>query len=402
MEALTKNEKRELPISREELSAELDSILSYWLRQVVDPETGNLFGSVDFQDIPDRSAPRGIVMYSRVLWAFSAAFGHTGKPEYKVMAELALKGIIRDFLDGEYGGVYWSVGRNGNIIDGKKQIYGLAFCIYGLSEYYRISQDPKSLELAKQLYRLIEKYGFDTEKNGYIEAFTRQWMEMGDLRLSEKDQNERKTMNTHLHVVEAYANLYSVWPDDKLRERVQNLLALFDRHFVDPVTGHLHLFFNDDWESKSKLISYGHDIEAAWLLPYCAAVIGDKGWVDHFNKLSVRITDAAARGVDEDGGLWYEFDPETQQLVMEKHSWPQAEALLGFYHAWKQSGTGKYLFNMRQTWQFIQEFIKDKKAGEWYWGVMLDHTIMKKDKAGFWKCPYHNSRAMLELLKEYQ
>lgn len=388
------------PVAQQELEDELNEILSYWQQVVAKKDGSGFFGAVNYKDEPDPHAPHGIVLYSRILWAYSAAVNATGNTEWRNMADLAYQGIVNHFEDKEWGGVYWSVSADGTPLDTRKQLYGMAFCIYGLAEYYSLTMDPAVLAKATTLYRLIEHYGFDNQHNGYVEAFARNWKELDDLRLSDKDQNERKTMNTHLHIVEAYANLYAVWPDEGLKEKIRNLLSLFNTHFIDPDTGHLNLFFNDQWELKSKLISYGHDIEAAWLLPWCAAQIGDEEWIDLYNKKTVFIANAAARGLDGDGGLWYEFDPVKHVLVLEKHSWPQAEALLGFYHAWKVSGDEKYLRKLRHCWQFIKTYIKDKAAGEWYWGVYADYAVMKKDKAGFWKCPYHNTRAVLGLLQQ--
>lgn len=400
MEELLYKPLSEAFVSAAALEDELAHILNYWKNTVVNKKRDGFYGAVSYTDIPDPDAPLGIVMYSRLLWSFSAAASFTGDPEWRSLAGLAYTGIADFFEDKEWGGVFWSVSPDGRIMDDRKQLYGIAFCIYGLSEYYSLTRDSNVLAKATTLYRLIEHYGFDTTCNGYVEAFTRDWKEISDMRLSEKDQNERKTMNTHLHIVEAYANLYAVWPDQGLKERIQNLLFLFDARFIDPETGHLNLFFNDQWDLKSRLISYGHDIEAAWLLAWCAGQIGDTSWLERINNKVPRIADAAARGLDGDGGLWYEFEPETHQLVMEKHAWPQAEALLGFYHAWTVTGDEKYLRKLRQCWSFIQQFIKDKQGGEWFWGVYGDYSVMKKDKAGFWKCPYHNTRAVLGLLKK--
>ncbi|MBE2229767.1 MAG: AGE family epimerase/isomerase [Chitinophagaceae bacterium] len=387
------------PVPVKELEEELSRILGYWEHTAFDRKRNRFYGAVSHLDIPDDKAPLGIVMYSRILWAFSAASTYTGSPDYLRMADQAWEDIVRYFEDPEWGAVIWSVTAEGRPGDTKKQLYGIAFCIYALAEYYRIKKEPAILAKAITYYRLIEQYGLEKEYNGYVEAFTRDWKPLGDLRLSEKDNNERKTMNTHLHIVEAYANLYSVWPDAELQERIINLLRLFDRYFIDQETGHLRLFFNDEWECRSRLISYGHDIEAAWLLPYCAGQAGLGELQKKFNAYASRLAEAAARGLDGDGGLWYEFDPITSQLIREKHSWPQAEALPGFLHVWKLTGEEKYLKKIRSSWNFIRTYLSDPVSGEWFWGIHADYTVIKKDKAGFWKCPYHNTRAILSLLR---
>lgn len=384
---------------QQELRSELEAILNYWARFTPDNQRGGFYGKIDNNNVPDLTAPVGLVMCSRILWAFSAGAAITGNDRHREMADRAFGFITDHFTDKEYDGVYWSVKPGGEAPDTRKQLYGQAFCIYGLSEYFRLTADQEALDKAIGLYNCIEKYGFDKEKNGYIEAFARDWSAISDLRLSAKDNNERKTMNTHLHVIEAYANLYSVWPDPVLKERIINLLGLFDRYFIDHTQYHLRLFFDDDWQSKAELQSYGHDIEAAWLLQQCAEISGEEELIAQFRKMAVHITDAAAEGQDADGGLWYEYEPAENKLIREKHSWPQAEAIIGFYNAWQLTGEKKYYQHCLETWAFIRQYIRDHANGEWFWGVYADYTVMPEDKAGFWKCPYHNSRAMLELMK---
>ena len=383
----------------QELKAELESILNYWAQYSPDLPRGGFYGKIDNENIPDSKAPVGLVMCSRILWAFSAGSAVTDILHHRETADRAYRYIQDNFIDHEFGGVYWSVQPGGTPLDTKKQLYGQAFCMYGMSEYFRLTNNNQALETAIALYRQIEHHGFDEEKNGYIEAFSRDWSALSDLRLSAKDNNERKTMNTHLHVIEAYANLYSVWPDDELKDRIRNLLWLFDRYFINHTDFHLRLFFDDDWNAKSDLQSFGHDIEAAWLLQQCAGTIQADDLLSRFRELAVPVTNAAAEGQDKDGGLWYEYEPAADKLIREKHSWPQAEALVGFYNAWQLTGEKKYYQHCLETWAFIRQYIRDHEHGEWYWGVYADYSLMKEDKAGFWKCPYHNSRAMLELMK---
>lgn len=389
-----------LPGYRKELQEELQAILHYWTHHTQDHVNGGFYGSVDRNNIPDTTAAKGIVMHSRICWAFSAAYGYTRQEEHLRMATRAFEYIVHHYIDPAYGGVYWSVDAAGQMLDGRKQIYGQAFCIYAMAEYYKVSKDGIALRLAKDLFDYIEKHSLDTDKGGYIEALTREWQEAADLRLSEKDDNERKTANTHLHVIEAYANLYQVWPSDGLKEKIRHLLDLFRIHLVSSEHAHLLLFFDENWRSRSSLISFGHDIEAAWLLAQCAEVINDAAFVKIYQPISLAMTNAAMKGLDaDDGGLWYEYEPRNGKWIHEKHSWPQAEAMIGFFYAWQLSGEEMYLHHSLNSWKFIQRHILDKQQGEWFWGVYEDYTVMPKEKAGFWKCPYHNSRACLELIR---
>ena len=239
------------------------------------------------------------------------------------MAQRAYEYILSHFIDRQYGGVYWSVDFKGAMLNDRKQIYGLSFCIYGLSEYYRITRDRQALDHAIALFRLIEQHSYDPVRMGYYEAFSRDWKPLEDLRLSEKDANEKKTMNTHLHVIEAYANLYLVWPDTLLKRQIDNLLEVFEKHIIDSRTGHLILFFDEDWTRRSDIISYGHDIEAAWLLLEAACIGGDETRIREMQQIAIKTTLAATEGLDCDGGLWYEYESGTGSLVEEKHSWPQ-------------------------------------------------------------------------------
>jgi mannobiose 2-epimerase len=388
-----------LPAYKKEVDKELRSILDWWKHHAIDKKRGGFYGSVNNGNTPDATALKGVVLTSRILWAFSAAYSYTNDPGDLLMATRAWEYLRDHFIDRRYGGVFWSVDPVGEIHDDRKQIYGLAFCLYGLVEYYKIIKEEAVLAEAKKLCNYIEQYSWDKTKGGYIEAFTREWKRMDDFRLSEKDDNEKKTMNTHLHVIEAYANLYQVWPDPALRARIIEILDLFNRVIINRQTLHLDLFMDEDWNIKSTLQSYGHDIEAAWLLQECAEIAEEPLYVEHFRKLAISLADAASEGIDKEGGLWYEFDPVSKHFVKEKHSWPQAEAIVGFFNAWQVTGDNKYLDYSLQCWNFIKQHIKDKKKGEWFWGVNKDHSPMEKEKAGFWKCPYHNSRACLEMIK---
>lgn len=393
-----------LPAYHTEAADELSSILDYWIHHTIDEKQGGFFGKVDNDNIPDPNSPKGVVLTSRILWAFSAAYLREKNQSYLDIATRAYKYIVDHFIDRKYGGVYWSVDNKGVMLNGRKQIYGLAFCMYGLTEYYKATREDIALHLAKNLFDQIEKYSFDEKQGGYFEAFTQGWKPIDDLRLSEKDNNEKKTANTHLHIIEAYANLYSVWPDNKVLESIKHLLDVFEKHLINNQTGHLNLFMDENWNSRSSLISYGHDIEAAWLLLDCAEATGDNNYITRFKELAIKLAEAATEGLDTDGGLWYEYDPAVSEsdgyrMIKEKHSWPQAEAMIGFMNAYQLTGNEKYLHHSISAWDFIKNHIKDNEKGEWFWGVNADYSVMQKEKAGFWKCPYHNARACMEILK---
>lgn len=384
----------------EGIEKELYNILYYWERQTVDEVYGGFVGRRDHNDVLIPYMPKGSVLNSRILWTFSVAYAYTGNPVHKELAERAYKYIKTYFFDEEFGGVYWSVDFKGRPLDTKKQTYALSFAIYGLSEYYKINEDQEALNMAISLFHDIEKHSFDKVNSGYLEAFSREWQELKDLRLSEKDANEKKTMNTHLHVIEAYANLYRVWQNSELALQIRSLLLNFQNHIIDMDSRHLILFMDENWESKETIYSYGHDIEASWLLIEAAEVIDDKALVKSFEKIAINLADAALEGIDNDGALLYENNLSKSHFNNEKHWWVQAEALVGFINAWKISRQAEYLKIAERLWEFIHSYIIDHKNGEWFWGRNSDLSLMEdEDKVGLWKCPYHNTRACLEVLR---
>ncbi len=381
------------------LQNELEAILSFWMQYTIDEENGGFVGQINNNNKIVYEAPKGSVLNARILWSFSAAYNLTGNKTYLAFAFRAYEYIRKYFIDRENGGVYWTVDNKGNPLDTKKQIYASAFTIYAFSEFYKADKNADAIQDAINLYDTIIKYSYDKNRGGYIEAFTKDWMDISDLRLSEKDANERKTMNTHLHVLEAFTTLYQVWAYEPVKQKIAALIQDFLKYIINPVTNHQHLFLDENWQPKSTAVSYGHDIEAAWLLQEAAEVIEDKDLLTKVKNTSVEITNAVINGLDADGGIWYEYEPATNHLIKEKHMWPQAEAMVGFFNAWQNTGDTTYLDKSMASWKFVQQHIHDTQNGEWFWGVKENYEPMQEDKVGIWKCPYHNSRACIEIIK---
>jgi len=390
---------KQLDQYKKELQNELSALLNFWLQNTPDKKFGGFYGKLDHSGKIFPDAPKGSVLNSRILWTFSAAYSHTGNVDYLNMAERAYKYINDHFVDKKYGGVYWTVDYKGDPFDTKKQIYAMSFAIYGLSEFYQCCKKQQAKDLAIELYNLIVEHSYDPVHGGYIEALSQDWKVLEDLRLSKKDANEKKSMNTHLHVLEGFANLYRMWPDEGLNKKISELIHIFQDHIIDKKSSHLVLFFDEAWNPKSGIISYGHDIEAAWLLQESAETIGDAALIQQVKIQSLQLAGAAAEGLDRDGGLWYEYETGTNHLIKEKHWWPQAEAMTGFYNAWQISGDESYFRRSLASWQFVQDYILDTINGEWFWGVTENYSLMKEDKVGIWKCPYHNGRACMELIR---
>ncbi|GAB3585198.1 AGE family epimerase/isomerase [Hymenobacter daeguensis] len=383
---------------QQDMEAEAARIADFWLTKAVDERWGGFIGRMDSAGQVDAAAGKGSILNARILWTFSALYRHTGRVEYRYAATRAYEYLLTHFINNEHGGLYWLLNAQGQPQDSRQQMYALAFAIYGLSEYCRATQEPRALQASQELFEWIEGHSYDAEQGGYFEAFTETGELLDDLRLSDKDQNAPKTMNTHLHILEAYANLYHVWPEARLAERVRHLLQVFETHIVDAETGHLRLFFARDWTPVADLVSYGHDIEAAWLLPEAAEVLGDAALLARTNATAQRLAKSAAAAVLPDGSLPHELDRRTHHLDLHREWWVSAEAMVGFLHAYELSHDDAMLQRSYLAWQFAQQHLLDFEIGEWRWGVYDDYQLMRDhDKVGFWKCPYHNVRACLEV-----
>jgi len=388
----------ETALLKDEIRTGLDNILSYWKKYTVDHDNGGFYGLVNIDNTPDPHADKGIVLNTRILWAFAAAFRFTGEREYMVLADRAYHYLKSFFFDHRYGGVWWAVDFRGNPVNKRKQIYAQAFAIYALSEYFQITKNPEVVNEALEIFHLIERQSHDNERDGYIEAFDEKWDYLEDVRLGENDQNEKKTMNTHLHLLEAYTNLYRIRKDKMLHDKLGGLINIFVHHIIDIKTHHLNLFFNEEWELRSSKVSFGHDIEAAWLLCEAAETLKDKSLMKKISDLSLKITKASAGGLDMDGGMMNEYDVSDNHLDTDKHWWPQAEAMVGFLNGYELSGDGYFYGLFLHSWEFIRKFIIDHDKGEWFWRVDKEGRPSNQEKAGFWKCPYHNTRACIEII----
>jgi mannobiose 2-epimerase len=385
------------------------NILPFWMRHTVDRDNGGFYGTISNDLVIDRASPRAAVINTRILWTFSAACRLAG-PAYRETADRAWETIRLRFWDPEYGGVYWMTDYLGNPISDRKQIYAQAFAIYALAEYFRASGNVESLERAKELYGLIETKSYEPVYGGYLEACSRDWGALKDLRLSEKDLNSPKSMNTHLHVMEAYTNLLRVWPDPALRDSQKALLEVTLDHIVDQATGHFRMFFDNGWNSLTDRVSFGHDIEGSWLICEAAAMLGERALgdaplLDRARKLAVRMAEAVYdEGVDRDGSLFYEADARGVLIDPNKHWWAQAEAVVGFFNAYQISGEAHFLTAALRAWVYIEERIVNRAHGEWYAKLTPQGRPYSAEEdpdaclVGPWKCPYHSSRVCFEMM----
>ena len=406
-----------------------NNILSFWLEKMVDKENGGFYGQMTGEGQLVKTADKGCILNARILWSFSAAYRVLRKPEYLEAATRAKDYIINHFIDKEYGGTYWSLDYKGQPRDTKKQFYAIGFTIYGLSEYARATGDREALDYAISLYECIEEHSFDREYNGYIEACTREWGEIADMRLSELDANYPKSQNTHLHIIEPYTNLYRcikelkaaescnyvpaigsvlpigiTVPDEfvvRLESSLRNLITIFTDKILNPETHHLDLFFDMDWTRQAgRLESYGHDIECSWLMHEAALVLGDETVLRKVENIVQMVAKASEKGLNEDGSMVHEANLDTGYVDTDRHWWVQAENVVGWINIWQYFGDESALQKALHCWQYIKLNLIDREGGEWWWSRDPERNINRKDdKAGFWKCPYHNSRMCLELIE---
>ncbi len=420
-------------VKQEMLEVLEGNILPFWLNQLQAREHGGFYGQMRGDGTLVPEADKGGILNARILWSFSAAYRVLGKPEYLQAATRAKDYILAHFFDAEYGGTYWNLDYLGQPKDTKKQFYALGFMLYGLSEYVRATGDREALDYALALFDTIEDHALDPEYNGYIEAMTREWQPIADMRLSELDANYPKSQNTHLHIIEPYTNLLRCLKElhdassvactyvptigsmlpiditvpqetvDRVEAAVRNLIAIFTDRILNPDTHHLDLFFEMDWtRGAGQLESYGHDIECSWLLHEAALVLGDTSVLAKVEPIVQLVAKASEKGLNPDGSMLHEANLDTGHVDVDRHWWVQAENVVGWANIYQYFGDTSAAEKAIRCWNYIKKNLVDWEGGEWFWSRDPEGNINRRDdKAGFWKCPYHNSRMCLEMIERF-
>ncbi|MCJ7689651.1 MAG: AGE family epimerase/isomerase [Clostridiaceae bacterium] len=381
----------------QEVQKELDnSILPFW-SNLADYENGGFYGYVSYDSKIDKQAEKGVILNSRILWFFSAVYCLEKKNEALELANHAYEFMLDKLFDDKYEGLYWLVDFKGQPTDSRKHIYTQAFGIYGLCQYYKATGKEEVLSLAKKLFHLIEKKCENS--NGYLEEFDRQWNKKENEMLSENEVISDRTMNTHLHVLEAYTLLYEVSKDDKVGERIYYLLDLIKNKIYSEKSQSLKVFFDENWNETIDLQSYGHDIEGSWLIDRAAEVLGDVSLIESAHAYTLKIAEniynkaystsgvvnETANGITDVGRVW----------------WVQAETMVGFYNAYEKTGNKKYLEATQELWKYIKNNVVDKRENsEWFWKLAEDNSpIPNMPIVERWKCPYHNGRMCIEIIE---
>lgn len=414
--------KRE--IFRKEVYQELtQNILPFWINHARDLNTGGFYGSLlqthdsegNIVIYGDELEPRSIVMTARHLWAYSASYNFYYDSTYLDMAHYAWKAITENYIDASFGGVFWSTYSDGSPCVTKKQMYGQAFALYGCAEYaLALLKSPDmhdkkkaktSLDLALSIYSLLEAHARDFENGGYVEARAQDWSITNDLKLSEKDIDCEKSMNTNLHVMEAYTTLLRalrIFDKTEYISQVEESLHALIEVTVQKIVQlnmHLALYFDNQWNPIGNSISYGHDIECSWLLWEALEELGNENLVARYKEIVVTIAQVSLEeGFDfKSGSMDNEFHNGIKDTT--KVWWIQAETLVGFYNAWQLTNNQDFLQACFDQWEWIKQFQRDSVGGDWF--AELDASgipILTEPKGGNWKTAYHNARACIELL----
>lgn len=393
------------PIMTQDLKQDIEreltgNILPFWIEHAPDPIQGGFYGALSNDLKVNNDVPRSAVLCSRILWAFASAYRKYRLPQYLLTAKRAYEYLQQHFWDGEYEGVYWSVDAFGEPVDTRKHSYAQAFTIYGLAEYYLATGEARALDLARRIFERLELNSHDSVQGGYVESRGRDWSSPADQRLSNLEPYHEKSMNTLLHLLEAYTVLLCAWDEPRLRSRLKELLEVFLDHVLDPRTKHFRLFFHNDWTwSHQEYFSFGHDIEGSWLLVEAAEMLGDAGLLDRTRSLAVQIAQGIyVEALQPDGRVLSESlaGPQAKDLAW----WIHAEATVGFYNAYQISLQEHFADASFRVWDFISKRFSDPENGDWFKTLDLQGKPFPRSlKVGPWECPYHHSRACLEMLR---
>lgn len=381
---------------RDELYSELHAIKDWWATQALDTHNGGFAGEVSNEGVARHDAKKGAVLNARILWFFSEAGLCLDDPLAKTMAHRAYNALSSHFTDKEHGGLFWSINADGSVLESKKQTYAQAFGIYAYCAYYKLTGNVEALSAATTLFDIIESRCVDRSNNGYHEALSQNWLPLEDVRLSEFDSNYPFSMNTHLHVLEAYTELQKTAPSKRVREALINLIHIHNDYIMREDGSHCRLFFDGDWNDYSKEISHGHDIEASWLIQEACLAVDDRPLTKLVRPKILSLADKCFDTGYAD--RLYVYNETHIDGPIDKTSiwWVQAEALVGFLNSYHMTGNKEHLQAALTLWEFVKSHHIDSKYGEWRWSALVDGAAkIRPYKCGMWKAPYHNGRAMI-------
>ncbi|NLO86451.1 MAG: N-acylglucosamine 2-epimerase [Clostridiales bacterium] len=369
-----------------------DHILPFW-QKLKDDTNGGYIGFVGMDLVPNPTAFKGCILNSRILWTFSTAARVLNDPSYLPYAKHAFD-FLKSFIDKENGGLYWSLTFDGKPLDTTKHTYCQAFAVYGLAAYARATGESEPLGMAMELLSLIESRCRDAI--GYGEAYQLDFSPQSNEKLSENGVEASRTMNTLLHVIEAYAELYRAGQDERVAKLTAAALEQVLSTVYNPEKGRLDVFFDGAFRSLIDLESYGHDIEASWLLWDAVNAVIPQEARAPYRDMSLVLADSICKRALTESGVINECEAgkDDERRIW----WVQAESVLGFLNAYELTGDDRYLGAVNSVWDSIKRLIIDKRCGEWYVHAEPDGTPANLPIVDEWKCPYHNSRMCLEVI----
>ena len=375
----------------------INELIPFW-EGLKDEEYGGYYGYMGYDLKVDKTYEKGCILNNRILWFFSNAYMLLKYTHLKEAADHAFRFLKERCIDETYGGVYWSLTYDGKPKDTTKHTYNQAFAIYALSSYYNAVENEEALELALRIRDRIEEKCTDID-GYYLEAFDRMFQPQENDKLSENGVLAEKTMNTLLHVFEAYTELYRVSHDAKTGGRLRFMLDTVANKVYNKELGRQEVFFDKDWNTLIDLYSYGHDIEAAWLIDRGLDVLGDPIYTGKI----APITETITNNIYERAYVNHSLLNEAENGVADTTRvwWVQAETIVGFVNAaQKHPGEEKWLDAAADVWDYIQKNLIDKRGGsEWFWSVDENGVPDEKPIVEPWKCPYHNGRMCIEVIR---
>lgn len=382
-----------------------ENLLPWWMTVAVDEENGGFYGAVGNDNVPVPHATKFITLNARLIWTFSSAYRILGDEQYKVMAERAYDYFIKHFWDDAHDACHTRVDEFGNPVDKHRYIYGNAFAIYGLSEYARAFDSEEARSYARRLVASLEKYDYDPVYKGYFESLNEDMTHNPWIHGVNRNPSDEKTMNTHLHLIEAYTCLLRTEKTNLMQRKVREQLYVMLNKIVDHDIHHYYYFQDRAWNPTTQEISFGHDIEGSWLMMETAEVLGEPEAMRYAQDTCMNIARACyEQGFrHEDGAMFSEYDPVTGHASNRLSWWEQNEAVVGFLNAWEITGDEKFLDASLKCFEFADKHFVDHEKGGWFAVLSLDGTqVASAQKQNDYTCPYHNGRMCMEIIERYR
>ena len=400
---------------KEQMEHNLETnILPFWREYMMDNVHGGFYGRVDAQRKPDLQSPKSVVLNCRILWTFCRTYALWGKDTDKMIADRAFDYICRYFWDETYKGVYWMVTGKGEVAEPEKRTYGQAFFLYSMAEYYRVFGNRRALELAMETFSLIERY-LNLPGGGYRDSASRDWQKDDWVNFWVKNRTGALTLlNSNMHLFEAILTLAQVTKDPSVLQSLkQQLLFLLDTA-MDWKCGHMKAAMAFDGSRLDGEINFGHDCECSYLIMEAAELLQEEKLLQKAEKaVETIINHVLGEGLDpQSGGMYYLADTQKPQVNRSKIWWVQAEGITAFIDRYQRTAKKIYLDAAVSIWNYVQTYMVNTEFGDWF-SVGAEPEISSSgqqeedisvvftndEMAGKGKCPYHNSRACLEIIK---